>query len=35
MSFALRALRRIGSMIETPRFHPYLKAWETLVILAS
>ncbi|MDB5471384.1 MAG: transporter ATP-binding protein [Caulobacter sp.] len=30
-----RALRRIGSMIETPRFHPYLTARETLVMLST
>ena len=29
------ALRRIGSMIETPRFHPYLTARETLVMLSA
>ncbi len=29
-----RALRRIGAMIETPRFHPYLTARETLAMLA-
>jgi ABC-2 type transport system ATP-binding protein len=31
----IRALRRIGSMIETPRFHPYLTARETLIMLAT
>lgn len=31
----IRALRRIGSMIETPRFHPYLTARETLVMLST
>ncbi|MDO9335427.1 MAG: ABC transporter ATP-binding protein [Caulobacteraceae bacterium] len=30
-----RALRRIGSMIETPRFHPYMTARETLVMLST
>lgn len=30
----IRALRRIGAMIETPRFHPYLTARETLAMLA-
>ena len=30
----IRALRRIGSMIETPRFHPYLTARETLAMLS-
>jgi ABC-2 type transport system ATP-binding protein len=30
-----KALRRIGSMIETPRFHPYLTARETLVMLSA
>jgi len=29
------ALRRIGSVIETPRFHPYLTARETLTMLAT
>ncbi|WGM38840.1 ABC transporter ATP-binding protein [Caulobacter sp. NIBR1757] len=29
------ALRRIGSMIETPRFHPYLTARETLAMLSA
>jgi len=29
------ALRRIGSVIETPRFHPYLTARETLVMLST
>jgi ABC-2 type transport system ATP-binding protein len=29
------ALRRIGSVIETPRYHPYLTARETLVFLAT
>jgi ABC-2 type transport system ATP-binding protein len=31
----IRALRRIGSMIETPRFHPYLTARETLTMLST
>lgn len=30
-----KALRRIGSMIETPRFHPYLTARETLTMLSA
>jgi ABC-2 type transport system ATP-binding protein len=30
-----RALRRIGSVIETPRFHPYLTARETLTFLGT
>lgn len=29
------ALRRIGSVIETPRFHPYLTARETLTMLST
>ena len=29
-----RRLRRIGAMIETPRYHPFLTAEETLVMLA-
>jgi len=31
----ISALRRIGSMIETPRFHPYMTARDTLTMLST